>query len=105
MATKNLARTAIEGGRYSRNQLERKESTRAERAATRDWFASGAFGDGGVAPRRQPVDQEFHDRLAAPERWLRAQCGRRWNDVHHDLVCRFNTRTIAGRHIVYDHLL
>src|SRR5260221_368117 len=37
MGTKNIARTAIEGGRYWGNALERRLSTRAQRARTGAW--------------------------------------------------------------------
>jgi hypothetical protein len=52
-----------------------------------------------------PVYQGFDDKLAPAHRWLRAQAGRPWNKVRGELLSRFDTRTTAGRHIVFDHLL
>lgn len=37
MATKNLARTAIEGGRVGRNKWERRYSHTTERTSTREF--------------------------------------------------------------------
>jgi hypothetical protein len=38
-------------------------------------------------------------------RWLRSQSGRPWDKVRSELFARFDVRTTAGRHIVFDHLL
>ena len=38
-------------------------------------------------------------------RWLHSNCGRPWNEVKSEVFQKFDTRTTAGRHITYDHLL
>lgn len=109
MATKNLARTVIEGGRRGYNKWERRYShkeTRADEKAyisevkedTENWY------DYDIEPTR-PVWKEFSDKLGPMYRWLHAQVGRLWNDVRSEVAEKFDTRTTAGRHITYDHLL
>jgi len=108
MSTKNLARTVIEGGRRRRNCWERRQSNALERR----WEAQASARllttvdpDEVVYERRPKVYAEFRDKLGPAERWLAGQVGRPWNAVRSELVQRFDTRTTAGRHIVYDHLL
>ena len=108
MSKKNLARTVIEGGRAPRNRWERRRSNALERR----WEApASARLRLALAPEeisyqpRPKVDAEFRDRLGPAWRWLEAQVGRPWNDVRSALIKRFDTRTTAGRHILYDHIL
>jgi hypothetical protein len=58
-----------------------------------------------VYRKRTKVYQGFDDKLGPAYRWLEAQSGRPWNKVRSELFARFDTRTTAGRHIVFDHLL
>jgi hypothetical protein len=109
MSKKNLARTAIEGGRYGRNKWERRYSNRIERAAERNYLSKVEhnvehFDDYDIKPRT-PVYKEFKDKLNPMYRWLHSQVGRKWDDVKSDVFQTFDTRTTAGRHITYDHLL
>jgi hypothetical protein len=107
MSTKNLARTVIEGGRYRGNRWDRRHSNKSERAAER--CLSNRIHlldvDGALYEPRTPVRASFRDKLAPAERWMRSQVGRPWNKVRGELMQRFDTRTTAGRHIVFDHLL
>src|SRR5262245_28848912 len=109
MATKNLARTVIEGGRTGFNQNERNYSHRSERARTRAYLDRGRadpwiFDNGSPEPR-PIVPKRFDDKLAPGRRWLRSQIGCPWDEVRARMVATFDTRTLAGRHIVYDHML
>lgn len=54
---------------------------------------------------RQPIYKEFDDKLGPIYRWLARQVGCPWDEVRSDVSKTFDTRTTAGRHIVYDHLL
>jgi len=108
MSTKNLARTAIEGGRDFRMSRLSRHENRALRASTRGALArlpSDLDPDDLVAPRLTKVGRHFHDKLSPPERWLASHGGRPWDLVRSELVRRFDTRTTAGRHIVFDHML
>lgn len=108
MARKDLSRTVIEGGRYHRNSYQRRASHGIARARTRQWLDQVRL-DAGEADETSPrpgskVRKEFFDKLGPAKRWLKAQVGRTWAKVIADLYARFDTRTIAGRHIVHDHM-
>jgi hypothetical protein len=108
MSTKNLARTVIEGGRHRQNVWQRRRSNSQARTRARE--LSGLLRDrldpdAAVYRKRTPVRQEFDDKLRPAQRWLEAQAGRPWDKVRSELFARFDTRTTAGRHIVFDHLL
>jgi hypothetical protein len=109
MATKNLARTVIEGGRSRRNKFERRHSNRRERRKASVLFhqlrLDPELADEIDAPPREPIPRSHADRLGAAERWLASFVGRPWSEVRGAIARRFDTRTIAGQHIVFDHLL
>ena len=108
MATKNLSRTPIEGGRTGRNKYERRHSHREERAATRGALAKvKATGDGDNLPviKRNKVMKEFADKLSVVYRFLDANVGKYWPKVYSELRKKFDSRTTAGRHILFDHML
>lgn len=109
MARKDLSRTVIEGGRAYRNCWERRASHGGERASTRAWLDAVADdldeADASAPPPIRRVDKLFHDKLGPAQRWLAAQAGRPWAAVYAELRRRFDARTIAGRHVVDDHLL
>ena len=108
MSTKNLARTVIEGGRAHYNQFQRRYSNAAERAHVhhmeRVLCRADALDDTLFVPR-EPVYRAFSDKLGPAMRWLRSQVGRPWDKVRGELFERFDARTTAGRHILFDHLL
>ena len=109
MSTKNISRSAIEGGRSSRNKFERRRSSQAERINTRLKIAT-THNDGealhdAVMPTRIHVYKEFSDKLSPVYRWLDSHVGESWNDVRALLTSQFDTRTTAGRHVFYDHII
>lgn len=108
MSTKNLARTVIEGGRRHRNRWERRYTHKEERAAEQQVSGRVArrqeLDDVSYEPRR-PIWREFSDKLGPAQRWMRSQVGRPWAKVRSELFQRFDSRTTAGRHILFDHLL
>jgi hypothetical protein len=109
VSRKDLSRTVIEGGRYYHNCFFRRRSSAVERATTRDWLNAVADdldeAEASVPPPRKRVRKMFHDKLAPAHRWLVAQVGRPWSKVYSELCARFDTRTVAGRHVVNDHML
>jgi hypothetical protein len=108
MATKNLARTVIEGGRYSGNTVDRRASNAVQRRRGRrvsGALVSGADADFTLYPVRTIVYREFADKLGPAKRWLASQVGRPWNKARSELFARFDIRTTPGRHIVFEHLL
>jgi len=109
VSRKDLSRTVIEGGRRYHNGWERRQSHGDERAAIRAWLQCCAADEDAVEatapPRRRRVYKAFHDKLAPAKRWLAAQVGRPWNKVYAELRAKFDARTIAGAHVVNDHML
>ena len=103
MSTKNLARTAIEGGRCGYYQSEVRAQKRSERAALRTYLRDPD--EARAAPIRKPVYKCFSDKLSPVERYLDSQAGRPWNNVRSELFQRFDTRTTPGRHVLFDHVL
>ncbi len=108
MATKNLSRTVIEGGRASyckflrhySNAADRRKAHQLEHAlCTEDPLGDTWF------ERRESVGKCFDDKLGPAFRYLRSQVGRPWDKVRSELFARFDTRTTAGRHILFCHLL
>jgi hypothetical protein len=106
---KDLSRTVIEGGRYYHNCWFRRASHGVARARTRAWLdevrADPEAADDGAPRELTRVRKAFRDKLAPARKWLAAQCGRPWTKVYGDLCARFDTRTVAGRHVVHDHML
>ena len=109
MSRKNLSRTVIEGGRYWSNCWERRQSHGEERATTREWLDRISVDPDEAdaidpLPRRR-VGKMFRDKLGPAMRWLESQVNRPWDKVYSELCERFDTRTVAGRHVVHDHML
>jgi hypothetical protein len=107
MSTKNLSRTIIEGGRARGNKSARYHSNATERATLRAFCYAAEHGaaDDLVVPKRSKVRKDFADKLGPIYRWLRTHIGKPWNDVHSKLLQSFDTRTTAGRHVIFDHVL
>ncbi len=109
MATKNLARTVIEGGRCGYFKSECNEKIRSERAQTRIYLravtSDPEYEESSVAPKRKTVSVCFKDKLRPIYRFLDSQIGRDWNTVRSELFTKFDTRTTPGRHVLFDHLL
>ena len=109
MARKDLSRTVIEGGRYYHNSYFRRASHGIERATTREWLDRVATdleeAEETLPPPRKHVGKMFRDKLGPAKRWLAAQVGRPWSKVYSELCAKFDSRTIAGRHVVHDHML
>jgi hypothetical protein len=108
MSTKNLARTVIEGGRARYSRFNRRHTNAIERARTHQLeraLCSTADAESAYFPPRAHAYRGFDDKLGPARRWLQSQVGRPWDKVRSELFQRFDTRTTAGRHIVFDHLL
>lgn len=108
MSTKNLARSVIEGGRTHYNKFDRGHSNATQRTRERQIeqaLRHDAERDEYAFPCRETVYRGFADKLSPAERWLESQIDRPWNKVRSEMFQRFDTRTTAGRHIVFCHLL
>jgi len=109
MATKDISRSAVEGGRYKGNRDDRNESHRQERSRTKVWLDNVRFDieaaeDSDPVPRNK-VHKGFTDNLGPCWGWLASRCGERWDDVHSLLARTFDTRKLSAWHIVNQHML
>jgi hypothetical protein len=108
MSTKNLSRTILEAGRTSEGTWGRREDNRVDRARTRQALAAVRDAhdlDDVALPLSKKTNRHLDDKLGAPERWLGSHVGRPWDKVRGELFARFDTRTLAGHHIVFGHML
>ncbi len=108
MSTKNLARTAIEVGRSGYNKWERNYSHKQERARAKQYTGrvtqDPELADEITVRKRPKVHPIQLDKLNPVESYLRSRVGRKWDDVHSEIISRFDSRTIAGHHILYGHI-
>ena len=108
MATKNLSRTVIEGGRTRGSKWHRRWTNGQQRTNARrvsDALVKGAGDAMTVYPARICAYPQFNDKLRPTKRWLGAHIGQPWDKVRSELFARFDIRTTPGRHILFDHLL
>ena len=109
MATKDLSRSAVEGGRANYNKYERNESHRHEHSRTKVWLDAVRFDieaaeDSDPVPRNH-VSKGFTDKLGPCWGWLRSRCGQPWAEVFSELASAFDTRKLSAYHIVNQHML
>lgn len=109
MSTKNLARTAIEGGRCGHNKRDRYDSHREERSGTRAYLTvvrnDPEAANEIAEPTRKVVYPCFHDKLSPVFRFLESRVGKSWGKTLSMLTEKFDTRTTPGRHVLHDHML
>ena len=109
MSKKNLAKTAIEGGRTGHSKNLRRNSNKELRAKEHAYLKAvekdPEVWDEDEYPTRKFVAKEFSDKLNPMFRYLDSQVGRPWDKVRSEIIEKFDSRTTAGRHILYDHLL
>jgi hypothetical protein len=110
MSTKRLARSVIEGGRASYNKFDRRTSNRDVRVKTRQEChrlvnEAGGDADFDFSVERRHVYKGFDDKLAPLYRYLDSSVGRNFSKVVSEILSRVDTRTTAGRHIVFCHAL
>lgn len=108
MAKRNIARTAIEGGRAKRCRYEEHESTvrerRQEKVRLRRVIFDRDYADEVIIEHRYSfvpwIDLLFADKLTPVYRWICKQTGRKWNDVYSEICEKFDKHSLAGRHIL-----
>lgn len=109
MATKYLGRTAIEGGRtgYYKHRVDHHE--RAFRNENRVSLHRVTANDADEAslPLLHPKSKRGNqtDKLRPVYRMLDANVGRPWAKVFAEICEKFDGRTLAGRHVLHDHIM
>lgn len=105
MATKNLARTVIEGGRTGMYKVEVAERNRQERHRCKEYLRDVEDYDEEPDPIRRPASIYQTDKLNPMYRFLDSKLGCNWSKVRSELFRKFDIRTTPGRHVLFDHLL
>jgi len=107
MATKNLARTAVEGGRFSDYKSERDRIKRTRRANERIHAKKSLYDEYSVMPKTEKLSKRGFqaENLSPIYRFMNRHIGQNWDKVHAKIKKRFDTRTIQSHHIVINHIL
>ncbi|MBI4142361.1 hypothetical protein HY480_00625 [Candidatus Uhrbacteria bacterium] len=108
MATRNLARTIVEGGKCEEHTKgPRRDAQRVERMEVRAYLRhctrDREWDNGHVCPVREPVRSCFADRTAVLRRWMGSYVGRPWDEAYAAIVRRCDRRTTKGRHLIEGH--
>lgn len=110
MATKNLGRSAIEGGRTGWYKVRVSEIEDSLRTSTRTYKHrvqnDVEAWENEAEPVRRPYGKRGNqtDKLAGTYRMLDKLVGKPWAKVY-ALICeKFDGRTLAGRHVLIDHI-
>lgn len=106
MARRNIAKTAIEGGRRKFCRIMEKEEDAKERTAYKIYCHTAVYDEDAEEPGSVALGghytgrqyRDFPDKLGPLRRWLEAQVGRPWNNVRSEIIARFDSSTLAGRH-------
>lgn len=109
MSTKDISRSALEGGRYNYNKYERNESHVHERSRAKVWLdrvrVNDEAAEGSDPQPRNKVYKGFTDKLNPCYAWLASHAGQPWDKVHSKLRQTFDTRLLSAWHIVAQHML
>ena len=109
MSTKDISRSALEGGRASSNKYDRNQSHQRERARAKTWLVQAKYDpelyDSEDPEDRPKVSKEFTDKLNPCYRWLVSRCGRPWSEVFQEIKTTFDTRKLSAWHIVNQHMI
>ncbi len=108
MSKKNLARTALEAGRehrvrYELNRTERRRVSNHLHKVRIDpeyWYEK-------LVPTQPPVDWDYEipgENLSPVYRWIDSHVGQVWDDVYSKLCSSWPKKTLAGFHIIEDHI-
>lgn len=106
MATKNIVKSVLEGGRGSYSKYEKHQSHDEERASIKGYLKRVSqdpeSADDDDYDDIRPVHKGFVSKFHPMYRWLEKQVGRKWDDVHSEV---FHIRTTVSRHAIFDYLL
>lgn len=109
MSKKNIAKSSIEGGRSKSNKQDRYDSNAKLRVKEREYIHNvmkdPEHYEEYMIDEREVVYKDFRDKLSPVYSYLDSRLGKSWADTRSELMSRFDTRTTAGRHVLYDHIL
>lgn len=111
MSTKNLARTVLEGGRYSSWKHNVNDGVRSERAGARSALRvisrDPEAADDVVVPTREKMCKRGNqtDKLSPVWAFVDSRCGKSWAKVYKEICQKFPVKSLAGYHVVFGHML
>lgn len=109
MSKKDLSKSATEGGRSKSNKQDRYLSNAKLRGKEREYIHNvmkdPEHYEEYMIDERQVVYKDFRDKLSPVYSYLDSRLGQSWADTRSELMSRFDTRTTAGRHVLFDHIL
>lgn len=97
MATKNISRTAIEGGRSNSWKVLTRHFEKSFRQKSRIFDE-----DSDYPSKVKSLNMRYYqtDHLNPVLNFLISRVGKPWNDVYSEICKRFDRRTVAGQHIL-----
>jgi len=106
MARRSIAKTAIEGGRRKSCRIREEQEDSKERAAYKMYCRSATYDEEAVEPRSIALgghwtgrkNRDFADKLGPLRRWLEARVGKPWDKIKSEVISRFDSNSLAGRH-------
>lgn len=108
MSTKDKSRTALEAGTNKNSRYYLRLERKTQRAQ-RKQICKQITNDIELAEEfLEPKSSEskcFSDNVSFLEKYLQSKVGQVWDDVRSEIAKEFDGRTIAGKHILYDHIL
>lgn len=108
MATKNLARTVLEGGRTGYEKFGRNYATRQQRRQTREYLirvqSDPEYYLEEKEPERKKIFDGFTDKLEPVKRFLASRVDKSWPETKSLIKEKFDDRSLAGWHVVYQHI-
>lgn len=109
MSTKNMARSAVEGGRPGENKFDRRYSHKKRRVRDRSYLsnvlADPDYYDEAIEPSTEHVQPILTDKLGAVYGFLLSRVGRPWSEVFSEVREKFDERSLAGYHVVRGHIV
>lgn len=113
MATKNLARTIIEGGRSGFARYLLRLGTKRDRRKAARYCKSVCLAvedegmERGLPDPRRFLDYDAYshaDCLSPMCNWVKARIGSRWDDVYSELSRTYDRRKLRNQHLI-DHVI
>jgi len=99
----------MEGGRRNYNKWDRRYShrqhRRLENALLKVLIDDPECYESWLPPVLRRVYKDFWDKLGPAYRFLNSRKNRPWDSAHSLMMRRFDSRTTAGRHILFCHVL
>lgn len=113
MSTKRLARTVLERGRPNSDKNQRRYQHRQNRRAMRDYLhevkKDAEVYEAKIEPKSISALSDYGpiltDKLTPVNNWINSRVGKPWSITRRLIKETFDTRSLAGYHVVKAHIL